>query len=136
MKIFIYCILVTWYIGGIEKSFGVDSKSVVGRWECRDFSKDLLAKLGLKEQVVSSLKIDADGFFSASNFPVRSPYKLINLNGGWKIISGEMTPSGKDSIYLGSYFLSGGKKNGVECLVYVVSGKDDLKIFYHRPKSP
>jgi hypothetical protein len=123
--------LIIWTLTG--KVQAIDSKSVVGIWECRNFPKELSVKLGLKRHIDSKLEINSDGSFSVSNFPVRSPYKLIPIHSGsWEILSGEMTPSGNDSIYIDGYFLTGSKRNGVKCLVYVISGKDDLKLFYFK----
>lgn len=131
VKLVLICILFACFFSG--KALCVDSKTVVGKWESKDFPRALLEKLGLKKNVVSSLEIKSDGSFSVSNFPERSPYRLIPLHEGvWEIKSGNMTPSGKDSIYMNGNFLSGGKSNGAECLEYVVSGKDELKILYFR----
>lgn len=130
VKLVLICIFVTWVFTG--KALCIDSKTVVGNWECKDFPQALLVKLGLKN-AVSRLEIKNDGSFSVSNFPERSPYRLIPFEeGAWEIKSGNMTPSGKDSIYLNGHFLSGAKSHGVECLEYVVSGKDELKILYFR----
>ena len=134
VNIIIVLFLMIWSFAG--KVQAIDSKSVVGMWECRNFTKELSVKIGLKKHVRSNLEIKGDGSFVASNFPVRGPYRLIPvLNGSWEILSGKMTPSGKDSIYLDGYFLTGSKKNGVECLEYVVSGKDDLKVIFYKIKN-
>lgn len=117
------------------KGYELDSENVVGTWECEDFPRGLLNDLKSKKVSVKCIiEIKEDGSFTVSNFPIRSPYRLTNIKGDWKIISGKMTPSGKDSLYLNGSFLSGRKKGVSNYLEYIVSGKDEYKLLFSKKK--
>lgn len=132
VKVFIICLCMAFAFVGAGKGFEVGQNNVVGKWRSRSFSKKLAIKIGLNEPVESTIEIRNDGSFTARNFPVRSPYRLVDLEGRWRVISGEMTPSGKDSLLLDDNFLTGARTVGNDCLVYLVSGKDEIKVVFYR----
>lgn len=73
-----------------------------------------------------------DGTYAAKQLPYRNPYRLSDDSGSWSLHPGDITPTGKPSLYLGNVHLAIKNKFNRITLVYTISGKDNHKIIFQK----
>jgi len=110
-----------------------DRKDIVGVWECVDFPSGFLEKSGFTDTTTSRIVIHENGICSAYNFPLRSPYRFVELESiSWTLTQPSMTPSGAWSVELAGNFLQC-RRNGDELeLSYLISGMDEYRVIYQK----
>ena len=90
----------------------VNKNQIHGTWRCHKLPVGLAKKLKINDAPYEAeVILRKDGSFEVKDFPLRDPYRLISSKGAWSLIPANLTPSGKESIYLeGSYLVL---KNGL-----------------------
>ena len=107
--------------------------AVVGQWECSDLPQGFVQQVGeAAEDLVCTLVIREDGSLSASNFPQRSPYRLVDIESAWRLSDPSMTPSGSWSVSFGEGHLQCRERFGNLILSYSISGKDSYYAKFQR----
>jgi hypothetical protein len=111
-----------------------DQSEIIGVWECSDFPIGFLQKAGGSNgSITSRVVIKGNGMCTLTNFPERSPYRLVDEQASpWRLIDGWRTPSGSWSVEIGTSFLQCRRKGGDLELRHTISGKDHYFITYER----
>lgn len=108
-----------------------------GVWRCDDLPVGLAKKLGVDSSVhKSEVVLRKDGSYEVKGFPLRGPYRLVDSHGAWSLMAADITPSGKESIYLEGCYLVPSRKFGSLRLSYLVSGKDSYRLIFQRVEHP
>lgn len=134
MKPRIYVLFIFFiFLVSCEKSTPATEASISGTWKCQKLPIGLYKELNINESSYQcEIVINKNGTFKVKKFPVRDPYELIDFEGSWSLISGDSTPSGKDSVVLENYHLSIVDSFGVRSLNYLISGKDEYSISFYK----
>jgi hypothetical protein len=118
----------SWPVGSEPKT-----SEIVGEWECADLPRSFLRQMNGKiENPTSRISIREDGSLSATNFPQRTPYQLIDIDGEWNLTDPSMTPSGIWAVEFQSQHLSCKRRLGRLILRYTISGKDNYYAEYKK----
>ncbi|MEM9237662.1 MAG: hypothetical protein AAGB14_12865 [Verrucomicrobiota bacterium] len=107
-----------------------ERSEIVGEWECADLPRGFIAQLDKTGSGISKISIRDDGSLSASNFPQRSPYRLIDIDGAWSLSDPSITPSGAWSVEFQRKHLQVRRQLGRLVLRYSISGKDNYYADY------
>jgi hypothetical protein len=79
---------------------------IIGEWECSELPDGFIREAGSKiANPISKIFIREDGSLSASNFPVRSPYRFVDMNCVWGLSDPSRTPSGTWSVEMQGHYL-------------------------------
>ena len=109
---------------------------VIGEWECADLPDGFIREVGSTvANPISSISIREDGGLSASNFPVRSPYRFMNIEGGWGLSDPSITPSGAWSVEFQGHHLQCRRLGGELVLRLTISGKDNYSAEYKKKQN-
>ncbi|MGJ8696759.1 MAG: hypothetical protein ACSHYF_10600 [Verrucomicrobiaceae bacterium] len=110
-----------------------ERSEIIGEWECADLPRGFVRQMNGKiEDLISRISIREDGSLSALNFPQRSPYQLIDIDGTWDLTDPSMTPSGIWAVEFQSQHLSCKRRLGRLILRYTISGKDNYYAEYKK----
>lgn len=109
---------------------------LIGEWECAELPDGFIREVGSKPtNPISRISIREDGGLSASNFPVRSPYRLIDIDGAWGLSDPSVTPSGAWSVEFQGHHLQCRRQGGELVLRCTISGKDNYSAEYKKKQN-
>ena len=119
--------------GSLPVSSQPEKSEIVGEWECTDLPEGFVRQVDNKiGNPIGRISIRDDGGLSASNFPQRSPYRLVDVDGVWELADPSMTPTGAWSVEFQGEHLQ--CRRGVRQLIlrYTISGKDNYYAVYKK----
>jgi hypothetical protein len=106
---------------------------VIGEWECSELPDGFIREAGSKiANPTSKISIREDGSLSASNFPVRSPYRFVDINCVWGLSDPSITPSGTWSVEMQGHHLQCRRQSKELVLRLTISGKDNYFAYYKK----
>ena len=109
---------------------------VIGEWECAEFPDGFIRAVGGKvANPISRISIRDDGSLSASNFPVRSPYRFMDIDGVWGLSDPSITPSGAWSVGFQGHHLQCRRQGGELVLRCTIGGKDNYSAEYKKKQN-
>ncbi len=126
-------LIVALIFGSLPVSSQPVKSEIVGEWECTDLPEGFVQQVDNKiGNPIGRITIREDGGLSASSFPQRSPYRLVDVDGVWELTDPSMTPTGTWSVEFQGEHLQ--CRRGVRQLIlrYTISGKDNYYAVYKK----
>ena len=109
-----------------------EKSEIVGEWECVDLPEGFISQLDGAGGHISRISFREDGTLTTSNFPQRSPYRLVDIDSVWSLSDPSITPSGAWSVEFQMEHLQFRRHLGRLVLRYSISGKDNYYANYKK----